>query len=421
MRHLYSLFTYLLTPALLVYFTIRGTSDRGWLKRWSERFGEFDATGHMQGIVVHAASVGEVNAAAPLIRALKERWPDYPLTVTCFTATGSRRINAVFGDSVHHLYAPVDTPGSVRRFLNGLKPRLLVIMETEIWPNLFYKSNNAGIPILVSNARLTERSASGWSRFAGLAKIALQCPRLIAAQTNEDRQRFISLGANQDTTRVFGNLKFDIDLAPDLTRRGRSIRNSWGSNRLVMVAGSTHEDDETALFVAFRNLLGVDPTALLVLVPRYPERFERVAQSSASAGFKTARRSDGRNPGADIQCLVVDEMGVLLEYYAACDIAFLGGTLADVGGHNPLEAAALGRPIIMGPNTAHIRQTAEQLLKANAAITAENAEALFNAWKDLQSNQERREKMGRAAHQLVQQQRGAVKQNLEAVKALLLQ
>ncbi len=421
MHRLYSLVTYLLTPALMFYLGVRGISDRGWWKRWPERFGEFDGTGKMRGIVVHAASVGEVNAATPLIRKLGERWPDLPVTVTCFTATGSERIRSTFGSSVHHVYLPIDMPVAVRGFYNRLKPRLLIVMETEIWPNLFRIAHAAGIPILISNARLTEKSARGWSRFRGLVAAALQCPRLIAAQTEEDSQRYVALGANRDTTRVFGNLKFDIELPADLKRRGQMLRKAWGPDRIVLVAGSTHEEDEKALLEAFERLLETDPSALLVLVPRYPERFERVAESVRSAGFRTYSHSDGAEAAARAQCLVVDEMGVLLDYYAASDIAFVGGTLAEVGGHNPLEAAAMARPLIMGPNTAHIRQTALQLIESKAAAEITDTDSLHAVWKALQASQEKRQEMGRAALELVESERGALERNLEAVRALLFQ
>ena len=264
MRHLYSLLAYLLTPALLVYFAIRGIADHGWWARWTERFGNFDATGQMRGIVIHAASVGEVNAAASLIRALQQRWPAFPVTVTCFTPTGSNRVRSSFANSVHHVFAPIDLPGATRRFLQTLEPRLLIVMETEIWPNLFHQAHTRNVPIMISNARLTQRSADGWSRFRRLAESALQCASLIAAQTDEDMRRFTDLGANKDTTRTFGNLKFDLVLPFDLSGRGQRLRKKWGPERTVLVAGSTHETDERALFKAFRSLLERDPQALLL-------------------------------------------------------------------------------------------------------------------------------------------------------------
>jgi 3-deoxy-D-manno-octulosonic-acid transferase len=311
-------------------------------------------------------------------------------------------------------------PGAVRRFLNHLEPRLLIIMETEIWPNLFRHAHKQKIPILISNARLTQRSLDGWSRFKGLAGAALRCSSLIAAQTDEDRRRFTKLGADRDTTRVLGNLKFDLVLPFDIPERGRALRTRWGNGRTVLVAGSSHEADENGLFEAFGRLLESDPEALLVIVPRYPERFEGVAEAAKSSGFVVKKLSAGNPAPADAQCLVIDQMGVLLEYYAAADIAFIGGTLARVGGHNPLEAAALGLPLIIGPNTEHIDRLTRLLLDAGAARQVQDAGGLFEAWHALHSDRNRREEMGRSARRLVERERGALERNLQVVKALLL-
>ncbi|MDX1555363.1 MAG: glycosyltransferase N-terminal domain-containing protein, partial [Xanthomonadales bacterium] len=269
MRHVYSLLVYLLTPLLLGYILVRGLSDRRWWSRLSERFGDFDATGRMHGIVVHAASVGEVNAAAPLIRAMLSRWPNLPVTVTCFTPTGSERIRSLFGDAVYHVYVPFDLPGSVRRFFATLRPRLVVVMETELWPNLFHRAEALDIPLLISNARLTARSARSWGRFPGLAAATLRCATLIAAQDSNEAQRFVAIGADRDRTRVCGNLKFEIALPPDLARQGQAWRARWGAQRIVMVAGSTHEADERALLAAFARVRERNPEAMLVIAPRY--------------------------------------------------------------------------------------------------------------------------------------------------------
>lgn len=420
MRYVYSLLLYLLTPALLVYLLLRGVADRRWWSRWPERFGDFDATGRMRGIVVHAVSVGEVNAAAPLIRALQRRWPDQEVTVTCFTPTGSERIRALFGDSVLHVYAPIDLPGAVRHFFQALKPRLLIVMETEIWPNLFQRAREMDIPIFVANARLTERSARAWGRFASLAARTLQCATLIGAQSEEDARRFAELGANPDRTPSVGNLKFDIDLPADVAQRGRQWRTRWGTDRTVLVAGSTHEEDERALLGAFSAVLDRFADALLVLAPRYPERFGRAFELASSAGVAVARLSDGQ-PGRGVQCLVIDTMGELLALYAAADIAFVGGTLAPVGGHNPLEAAALGRALIFGPHTAHIEGLAASLISAGAAIEVEDEASLLEAWMSLQSEPAVRDRMGRAARQLVEHERGALQRSLQVVEAILFE
>lgn len=422
MRHVYSLLLYLLTPALLVYFLVRGLGDRDWLRRWRERFalgGKRAAAGDVRGFVVHAVSVGEVNAAEPLIRALMRRWPDQPVTVTCFTPTGSRRVRALFGDTVHHRYAPIDWPGVVGRFLAATRPRMLVVMETEIWPNLFTRARKNGIPLLISNARLTERSLRGWGRFGGLAEAALDAVSLIAAQSGEDARRFVTLGADPERTRAVGNLKFDLALPEDLPEQAAALREQWGEKRSVLVAGSTHEGDERPLLEAFRGVIDKHPDALLALAPRYPERFARVAEHASQAGFTVCRLSDARGPDGETQVLVIDRMGELLPYYAAADLAFVGGTLAAVGGHNPLEPAALGKPLLFGPNTAHIEETATRLKHRGAAIEVGDAKALERAWEALMADEERRRRMGEAAKTLVENEQGALKRTLQIVEHLL--
>ena len=418
MRFLYTLLIYLLTPALLLYFLFRGLSDRRWLRRWGERFGNAHTTFSVRGIVVHAASVGEVNAAAPLIQSIRHRWPGFPLTITCFTPTGSERIRSLFGDEVHHVYVPIDLPGATWRFLRNLEPRLLVVMETEIWPNLYQQTHSRGIPILISNARLTPESARGWSRFSRLASAALRSVNLIAAQTAADRERFITLGADPDTTRVLGNLKFEIDLEPGLPARGHALREEWGADRTVLVAGSTHEDDEAALFDALGKVLKRNSRAMLVMAPRYPERFSRAAEAASASGLRVGKLSEGPDL-SKTECLVVDRMGLLLDYYAAADIAFIGGTLAQVGGHNPLEAAALGRPLILGPHCGHIEQLSGLLLQSGAAIRVNDSDELFTAWMTLLDDTGKRNEMGKAARLLLEQERGALAKNLQAVGALL--
>ncbi len=418
MRLIYSLLVYLLTPALLGYFVVRGFRDRRWLQRWGERLGFFDAQQQKGGLVVHAASVGEVNAAAPLIEALIRQYPELPLTLTCFTPTGSARIESLFGGRVHHVYAPLDLPGAVRRFMNRLEPKLLVVMETEVWPNLFARARAASVPLIIANARLTERSARGWSRFASVVAEALAGVAMVAAQSEDDAKRYVQLGASPERTRNIGNLKFDISLPADLAERAGSLRQGWGADRVVLVAGSTHAADEQALLAAFSRLLAAQPEALLVMAPRYPERFDEATRLAMQAGLRCETASAS---GADskTQCLVVDTMGELLNYYAAADIAFIGGTLAEVGGHNPLEAAALGRPILFGPHCAHIRYLAAELKASGGAVEVTDANGLHAAWSALHDDASRREQMGKAALALVEREQGAVSRTLQIIDSLL--
>lgn len=419
MRLIYSLIVFLLTPVLFGYFLVRGIRDRRWLKRWGERLGRFDAAGSENGLVVHAASVGEVNAAAPLIEALMVRFPERPLTITCFTPTGSARVDALFKGRVRHVYAPLDLPGAVRRFMKRLQPGLLLVMETEIWPNLFARARKKNVPLIISNARLTERSARGWSRFSTVVEEALAGVSLVAAQSEADAARYIQLGARPEHTQTLGNLKFDIALPADLPDRAQALRAKWGNDRSVLVAGSTHADDERPLLAAFTRLLKTQPDALLVMAPRYPERFSEAAGLATKAGLRCEMASSAGPQLEGTQCLVIDTMGELLTCYAASDITFIGGTLAEVGGHNPLEAAALGKPVLFGPNTQHVRDTACALVEQGGALEVADSEGLYEAWSALCRGKAYRAEMGRAALALVKQKQGAVSRTLQVIDKLL--
>lgn len=421
MRRIYSLALYLLTPFVLGYLLVRGLADPAWWRRWRERFGRFEAAGREGGIVVHAVSVGEVNAAAPLLRALHRRWPDLTLAVTCFTPTGSARISSLFGGSVFHVYAPFDLPGAARRFLACLRPRLLIVMETEIWPNLYADASRRGIPILLANARMTARSAGRYARFRPLVEKALRRVSFLGAQSEADAQRFIELGVRNEHARVTGNLKFDLEIPADVGRQARALRETWGPGRPVLAAGSTHEGDEIILIDAFRRVLERHPDALLVLAPRYPERFSAAADIAGSRGLRVQRHSESSEAPGDAQCLIADTMGELLGFYAAADVAFIGGTLSTVGGHNPLEAAALGRPLLLGPHTSHIGEPARMLLDAGAALTVTDSESLAATWLELIENPARAGRSGGAGQALVQRERGALDRTVEAAASLLLQ
>lgn len=418
MRVLYSLLLYLATPAALAYLALRGIGDRAYLRRWRERFAFFRRPERPGGIWIHAASLGEVNAAEPLIRALADAWPDRDLYLTTFTPTGSARVRERFGDDVFHVYSPLDLPGSVRRFFNRLRPGLAVIMETEIWPNLYHEMARRGIPSLLANARISDHSFDRYRYFSRLAGPALAGVSRIGAQSETDADRLRTIGAPADRLSVTGNLKFDIELPGGLQADGAAIRASWGDTRPVLVAGSTHEAEEAPLFDAFTRLLADLPDALLVLVPRHPERFDRAARAAADAGLRTARRSGHQNCPAGVQCYVIDAMGELLRYYAACDVAFVGGSLEPVGGHNVLEPAALARPVVVGPHTFNFADITRSLLDAGAAAQVADAGELAAVLGDLFGNPEQRGRMGEAGARLVKQGQGAVNRTLALARTV---
>jgi len=419
MRRLYTVLFYLLLPLLLLHLALRGLRNGGYLARWGERFGRFAPPPRRGGIVVHAASMGEVNAAAALIRALAARHPDLPLCVTTFTPTGSDRVRELFGDAAFHVYAPLDLPGAVRRFLDRVGPRLLVIMETEIWPNLYHQAAARGVPLMIANARISARSFGRYRRLRALTAEALGRASCIAAQSEGDADRLRALGAPPDRLTVSGNLKFDFAPPPSLDDEGLALRRAWGAQRPVLVAGSTHEREEAEVLAAFRTLRADWPDALLVLVPRHPERFARAAQAARAAGLEVALRSTGVAGAAGSACLVVDAMGELLRFYAAGDVAFVGGSLEPVGGHNLLEPAALGRPVLVGPYTANFADITALLLDAGAARRVADGASLAAAAAELFGDAALRERMGAAGRELVRSGEGALERTLAEADRLL--
>jgi len=419
MRSLYTLLLYLAMPLVLIYLLVRGLRSRDYLKRWPERFGRFDPPTRQGGIVVHAVSMGEVNAASMMVREIARRHPQEPLCLTTLTPTGSARVRELFGDSVFHVYVPFDLPAAVRRFLDRVRPRLLVIMETEIWPNLYHECVARDIPILIVNARISERSIRSYRRLRGLTGAALRQASAIAAQSGLDRARLLEIGARETQVTVTGNMKFDVRVPPSIAEQGEAIRVAWGSHRPVLVAGSTHEGDERALLAAFGRLLTAAPEALLVLVPRHPERFGRAAQLARQAGLTVALRSAGMTCPPQVQCFVVDAMGELLLFYATCDVAFVGGSLETIGGHNVLEPAALAKPVLFGPHTANFAEISEQMLDCGAAMRLADAAELEAALLMLFAEPDRRDRMGQAGAQLVRSGQGAVERTLELIESQL--
>lgn len=421
MRLLYSFLLYLLTPLVLLFLLFRGLRSPDYLKRWAERFARFVPPEESGGIVVHAVSMGEVNAASALVRGLLQRYPQFPLCMTAFTPTGSERIRKLFGDEVFHVYAPLDLPGAVRRFFDRVQPRLLIIMETEIWPNLYLEAASRDIPILIANARISDHSFDSYRRLRKLTALALDQVTQIAAQSEQDADRMVEIGADKKRLTVTGNLKFDVNLPPSLIEEGETIRMTWGANRLVLLAGSTHEGDEGPLLKAFNGVLKSFDNALLVLVPRHPERFGRAAQMARSAGLNVTLRSKSVSCPASTQCFLIDTMGELQRYYSACDLAFVGGSLEAIGGHNVLEPAALAKPVLVGPHTFNFQEITRQLIDCQAALRVQNAEELESTIVRLFGEADLRDRMGQAGYALVKSGQGALQRTLDIVDRLIIQ
>jgi len=418
MRLIYSTVLYICTPFILLYFVFRGLKDREYLRRWKERFGLPGTSIPHGGIVIHAASVGEFNAAVPLIRALLNKYPALPLTITTFTPTGSARAQAWVDNNLRHTYVPLDLPGAVRRFFERTQPRLLIIMETELWPNLYFEAHKRNIPILMANARISARSLKTYRRFRSLTGKTLAKVAHAAAQSALDAERLIACGLAPERVYAAGNLKFDISIPDGLSDQARALREQWGPARPVLIAASTHKDDDIAVLDAFGAVLEKSANALLILVPRHPERFSAAAKLAAEKGFRVEMYSQGRACSPRAQCFVIDAMGQLLTYYACSDVAFIGGSFGSIGGHNALEASALGKAVIVGPNTENFLDVTRRLIEAGAAVRVQDAQTLGEQAARLLLDPGGTEVMGRAGKQLVEQGKGALQHTLEVINRL---
>ena len=419
MRLTYNLAAYLLAPLYCGVLIWRGIKERGYREHFAERFG-LGPRLERASLWVHAASVGEVQAALGLVRAVRARAPHVPIVVTTITPAGAARARATLaehGVSVRHL--PLDLPGCVRRFFERVQPSLAIFLETEIWPNLYHECSRRGIPLLLASARLSARSARRYLRLRTLFARPFAAIDLIAAQTVTDAERFRSIGARTERIHVVGNIKFDFSLPEDLSARGREIRARLGEERRVWVAGSTHAGEEHAALRAHAKLREMHGDALLVLAPRHPQRFDEVAVLLERSGIRTARRSRGETPTLTTEVLLVDTLGELLEFYAAADLVFVGGSLVPIGGHNLLEPAALAKPILTGPHNFASADIARQLLERGAAEIVQDADELGSRATALLSNPELRARMGARGAAVVQENRGALARLLALIDPLL--
>ena len=418
MRILYLLAVYLTAPVISAVLLARGLRDRSYWRNFRERFG-LGPRRPPHGVWVHAVSVGEVQACAPLVTALYRRHPDLALTVTTFTPTGAVRARALFGNIAEVRYVPYDLPGAVRRFLKRVDPQLAVIFETELWPNLYRECGRRRVPLVLASARISERSLGRYRRLGALFRDALSQASIVAAQGEADAARFRALGADAASTHVTGNLKFDFELPEDLGERGRRLRRLYARGRPLWVAGSTHAGEEAAVLEAQRELHGTHPDALLVIAPRHPARFAEVAQLLGEAGVSFARRSDAEAAQDQAAVLLLDSLGELLEFYAAADVAFVGGSLVPVGGHNLLEPAALGVPILTGPHNFNGAEVARLLIARGAAEIVHNPQELAARVAALLSDPAERERIGSQGRASVEGSRGALERLLALIEPLL--
>ncbi|UST80328.1 lipid IV(A) 3-deoxy-D-manno-octulosonic acid transferase [Pseudomonas siliginis] len=421
-RTLYTALFYLGLPLVAIRLWLRARKAPAYAKRIGERFTYRMPTLQPGGIWVHAVSVGESIAAAPMIRALLDRYPTLPITVTCMTPTGSERIQALFANEprIQHCYLPYDLPCAAARFLDRVQPRLAVIMETELWPNHIHQCAKRGIPVALANGRLSQRSAKGYGRFSKLTAPMLAEMSLLAVQTAAEAQRFRDLGARPETVEVTGSIKFDLTIDPQLLQRAAELRSRWqAQDRPVWIAASTHEGEDEVVLDAHRRLLGSHPDALLILVPRHPERFNSVFDLCQREGFATVRRSTGANVDAQTSVLLGDTMGELLFLYALADSAFVGGSLVPNGGHNLLEPAALAKPVLSGPHLFNFLDIAAQLREAGALAEVDDAEGLAVEVQRLFELPRDAQRMAEAGLAVMRRNQGALQRLLDSLGRLI--
>lgn len=418
MRFLYIAATYLLTPIVLASLLWRGIRNRGYWQGLGQRFGRLPDLPPTERIWVHAVSVGEVQAAAPLVRALSKRYPEYGILITTVTPTGQARVRSLFGDTVTHLYAPYDLPGVLRRFFDRVRPVAAIIMETELWPNLFHECGKRDVPLVLASARISPRSVNRYRKFLPLFRDALAHGIVIAAQSERDAERFLSLGANPARTHRIGNIKFDLDdsrnpqVPRDLLMPGGLVRPIW-------IAASTHRGEEQSALEAARLVLAQIEDALLVLVPRHPERFESVVQRVARSGLRYQRRSENDSCAPGTQVFVLDTLGELPDFFAIADVAFVGGSLVPIGGHNMLEPAAASVPVLTGPHYFNAPDIAETLLAEEAAVVVNDAQELGSQVLRFLTSKSLRDATGERARRVIDNNKGTLERLLQLVTPLL--
>lgn len=419
-RLIYNILFTLILPLIIVRLLWRSLKAPAYARRWAERFGlaSLDSTQRSQKgrwLWVHAVSVGESIAAAPLIRKLRAEHPELPIVVTTMTPTGSERVREMFGSDVCHVYAPYDHPLAVLNFLRRFQPHTLVIMETELWPNIIHYTKAAGGRVIIANARLSEKSARGYEKFPKLGKPMLQQIDCIAAQAENDALRFRRLGVAQQQLSITGSIKFEIDVPENLEQRSAVLADLIEGERPILIAASTREGEEEKVLLAYKACLNKIPDLLLILVPRHPERFRAVAKLVQERGLTLVKRSDNSAVSELCNVFLGDSMGEMLSYFSISDVAFVGGSLVPTGCHNVLEPAALGKPVLVGPSQFNFQTICEQLEEAGALQSVADEQALAKAIMHLFDDAALRQRMGDAGRAVIQQNRGALQRSFEIV------
>lgn len=423
-RFLYSLLLYLITPLVIGRLFWRSRKAPAYGQRVMERFGRIQLPRSEKPLIwVHSVSVGETIASAPLVRELKNQYPNHRILVTTMTPTGSEQVRKLHGESVEHVYVCYDLPGAVRRFLTHARPVLAVVIDTELWPNTIAACHNRNIPIMVANARLSERSARGYARFGNLSRRMLEKVSMVAAQSQETANRFLELGIPKLHVNVTGSIKFDLQVDTHTLLEGKTLRLQWqssmGSDIRVLAAASTHEGEDQPVVDAFKAIASTHPEVRLLLIPRHPERFNDVFQLIKANELSVARQSEGSNVPRETRVILGDTMGEMMKFLAASDLAFVGGSLVPVGGHNMLEPAALGLPVLSGPHIFNFEEISHALVKAGGMKIIESSNELAETVTHLLEDKGVHEQMSHAAEGFISKNRGALAKVMDQIERLL--
>ena len=415
-RLIYTLVLSLASPLLLygLYKSKPGKPNFG--KRWKEHFGITPKTNNKNPIWIHAVSVGESIAAMPVIKQLKLRDPNQAIIVTTTTSTGAEQINKL-GDLVEHRYMPIDFSWCVRGFLKSVKPKQMLIMETELWPNTLHCVAKAGIPISVLNARLSERSCQRYAKFQPVFNLLANKLSQVLCQYPSDAERFVRLGLDKSSVHVTGSIKFDIEVSTEQVEKGKVFREQVGFDRDVWIAASTHQGEDDVVLDAHRQLLKDNPRALLMIVPRHPERFNQVSELAQEHAFNTITRTSQQPITPDIEVYIADTMGEMLVLLGGADVCFMGGSLVGdkVGGHNLLEPAALQLPLLNGPSYFNFSEITDKLLEAQAVTICQNSSDIASQLRELFTQPKLRKDKGLAAYQVIEKNRGALDNTLQHI------
>lgn len=409
-----------LAPILVLRLYFRARKNRKYLERWPERFGRYRGeVPNTRPIWIHAVSVGESMAAIPLVRALNEKFKGVEILITTTTPAGAETVDRLLGDVASHVYFPYDIPFALNRFFERFRPFFLIIIETELWPNTIEFCVQRAVPVLLANARLSERSLRAYSWVRVLSREIVRSIDFIGAQTLMDRDRFISLGADPANIDVMGSLKFDLPVPASMHEQAEVLRRDLGINRPMLMAGSTRTGEERIVLTAFERIKKETPGALLIIAPRHPDRFGDVAELCREFKFSVVRHSHRISCTSEVDVYLVDTVGELPQFYAASDVAFVGGSLLPFGGHNVLEPASMGTPVLVGPHTYNFAEICLLLEQAGALRVVENGRNLVDVVLNWLADSNGRDRAGRIGREIVRRHRGATERTVVVVEELI--